>query len=386
MTGTAPPRAARDLGLDLARALAITAVVASHTFVDLVGPTGVQLLQWGGRAGVELFFALSGFLIGSILIRTAEQRLDPGAVGLFLLRRWLRTLPLYYAVLWAAGWFFGLQNVHAYLLLQNFYPGEPRVLPASWSLVMEEYFYLFFPLAMLPLTAVLGQGRRVVAATAGLLIAVCLTGRLLDAAGVYDVPLNMIHESPFMRMDCAAYGVVAALLMRAGPGRSWLTPRRAWGALALAVLLTGASAWAFVTVVSWSPAELVAHGFGSWGRYYLVMQWSPSGPVFATAVAALWALRIRLPRPLAVAVQRISLWSYSLYLLHPLVNAVVDYQGLARPGIGRAVLCVGISLLGSAATYYAIERPVLWLRDRWVPGPDPTGAVDQAARRNALPA
>ena len=376
---------ARSFGLDLARAAAITLVFASHTVVDVVGPVGVTVVQWGGRAGVELFFALSGFLIGTILIKTAERRLDPRSVGGFLFRRWMRTLPLYYVVLAGAGWFFGIQNPHAFLLLQNFFPAEPRVLAASWSLVMEEYFYLFFPLTMLLLTAVIGQGTRVVTVTAAALIVVCLAGRLLNGFGLFSVPLNVMHESPFMRMDCAAYGVVAALLMREGTRfRSWLSRRRARALLAASVVAEVACCAAFVAVVHLPGERLLAAGFGSWGPLYLVMQWSPLAPLFSVSVLCLWALQLRSPGRLGAAVERVSLWSYSIYLLHAVVIVLVDYYHLGGTGLLRIAVIAGLSLAASACTFYGIEVPVLWLRNRLVRGPEPLDRGGEARLQRTI--
>ncbi len=78
-----------------------------------------------GGAGVELFFSLSGFLIGRLLIDLAEGGLRPARIGRFLGRRWLRTLPLYYAVLGFSVWLFARADWRSFFFLQNFYPKAP---------------------------------------------------------------------------------------------------------------------------------------------------------------------------------------------------------------------------------------------------------------------
>ncbi|HYZ61794.1 MAG TPA: acyltransferase family protein, partial [Acetobacteraceae bacterium] len=183
------PGSVRNFGLDLARALAITSVLLSHFLLEPAN--GVPILRtalvYAGGAGVELFFSLSGFLIGGLLLDLAQRGLSPRSVAAFWFRRWMRTLPLYYAVLWLTGWWFGHQDPHAWLFLQNFHPDEPRLVPASWSLVLEEYFYLFFPSAMLLLSAAVGGAIRLVASVALLLVAVCTAGRLANAYGVFHL-------------------------------------------------------------------------------------------------------------------------------------------------------------------------------------------------------
>src|SRR5665213_4546792 len=92
----------RVLGLDVARSGAIGLVVLAHYSLALRQWFNSDPLIYGlGYFGVELFFALSGFLIGGIVIRSVLGRRDPGAVPAFWLRRWMRTIPAYYLVLLA---------------------------------------------------------------------------------------------------------------------------------------------------------------------------------------------------------------------------------------------------------------------------------------------
>jgi len=77
----------RLFGLDFLRALAIGAVVVAHRF---------GFLGHSGFYGVELFFALSGFLIGNLLIRAGSALAQPDHLVTFYIRRWFRTLPLFW--------------------------------------------------------------------------------------------------------------------------------------------------------------------------------------------------------------------------------------------------------------------------------------------------
>jgi peptidoglycan/LPS O-acetylase OafA/YrhL len=121
--------AARDLGLDAVRAMSIALVLLSHSIFfyphSFVTTLVVQYLGW---LGVEVFFSLSGFLIGRIMLSMEGGRLDGRALLTFFLRRWLRTLPLYYLVLlaiYAAG--FPITRID-FLLLHGFVP------PGRWGL------------------------------------------------------------------------------------------------------------------------------------------------------------------------------------------------------------------------------------------------------------
>ena len=147
----------RIFGLDALRATAILMVVSSHVLwiypkSNAFIPTLFELF---GFWGVELFFVLSGFLIGSILYKTfVNENFTLNSVFHFLKRRWFRTLPNYYLVLilniliaFFRG--FSIENTGSYFLfLQNFASKSPPFFPESWSLSIEEFTYLLLPISL----------------------------------------------------------------------------------------------------------------------------------------------------------------------------------------------------------------------------------------------
>lgn len=147
----------RIFGLDVLRAAAILMVVSSHVLwiypkSNALIPTFLELF---GFWGVELFFVLSGFLIGSILYQSyVSNSFTIQSVFRFLKRRWFRTLPNYYLVLIlniSIAFFIGYQieNVGLYFVfLQNFLGKAPAFFPESWSLSVEEFAYLLLPFAL----------------------------------------------------------------------------------------------------------------------------------------------------------------------------------------------------------------------------------------------
>src|SRR5262245_44482110 len=152
----------RVFGLDFTRALAISLVLFTHAsfFLAPLKPNFEPLFMVG-YLGVDLFFALSGFLIGGILIDSATPGV--GWVGRFWVRRWLRTLPNYYLFMliniaifvWVEGqWPPALSYV---FFVQNLAWSHPRFFPEAWSLALEEVFYLLAPLAMLVFLPLLHQ-------------------------------------------------------------------------------------------------------------------------------------------------------------------------------------------------------------------------------------
>ena len=152
------PQEERIAGLDGLRALAVISVVLTHygAFAELEDYAIYPLVH--GLTGVRLFFVLSGFLITRLLLREFEQH-GRISYGNFLGRRALRIFPLYFlflglvSVLFLAGYWktkpAGL--VYAWLYFYNFVPQQlySPLLAHTWSLAVEEHFYLLWPLALL---------------------------------------------------------------------------------------------------------------------------------------------------------------------------------------------------------------------------------------------
>ncbi|MBK9045677.1 MAG: acyltransferase [Bacteroidetes bacterium] len=152
-----PDYSKRVFGLDVMRALAIIFVVTGHSMMLEKAETGfpwIRLID-----GVELFFVLSGFLIGGMLIKIFENTTDYNfqTIKNFWIRRWFRTLPAYYLVLLLNVIFvytgiikedFSQFNWKFLFFLQNFSQPFVGFFWESWSLSIEEWFYIFFPVIL----------------------------------------------------------------------------------------------------------------------------------------------------------------------------------------------------------------------------------------------
>ena len=219
-----PPN--RVFGLDLMRAMAILFVMISHAELQL--PESLKAVnRLFYFDGVLIFFVLSGFLIGNIFIRQLEENGQDGNVLLrFWKRRWLRTLPAYLFILILliilsrhSNPEFPLSKVWKYFLfVQNindarglFFFGE------SWSLAVEEWFYLLMPVFTLALMKIFNGG---VKKTVLAYFIITITGSFLIRHFKYQVyqPQNIkdwadyFKDSINTRFDSLSFGVLGAYL------------------------------------------------------------------------------------------------------------------------------------------------------------------------------
>lgn len=148
----------RIIGLDLLRAISIILVLFSHgggfflrTSHSLLSP-----IVYMGITGVEIFFILSGYLIGTILIKNFKDGCTLKKAKIFLIRRWFRTIPNYLLFLLINLLVFYFTHdsdfttsrmtslfFHHLTFTQNFSSYEiTTFFPESWSLSIEEWFYV----------------------------------------------------------------------------------------------------------------------------------------------------------------------------------------------------------------------------------------------------
>lgn len=344
----APP--ARIANLDLLRAAAIVPVVLANAGAEgaLTGAAG--RLADSGWVGVDLFFVLSGWLIGGLYWRERERH---GSIDLkrFWARRWLRTVPPYLVALVTVYSARAVLTSNAdpfdwhYLAFVQNYTGAPYW-AVSWSLCVEEHFYLALPLVLGAALRLRGGVPVVLGfAALGSLLARVLT--VPDGAPQWGLHYTATH----MRLEGLALGVAAAWVYHCRPAL-WPSLRRAGRVLALPSL-------AFVAAVPWLPLD-VLNRFAYTG-------------VDLAFVAVLVAVVDGRPLPLASsrAVRAVALTSYSVYMTQATsFDAYRRVVGEALPGIPEAIhFAGGLVLVGvvGAAFYATVERPSLWLRRRLAP-------------------
>jgi peptidoglycan/LPS O-acetylase OafA/YrhL len=347
----------RIFGLDLLRAAAIGLVLVCHLDPLFGAPYVARSVAEIGHladVGVDLFFVLSGFLIGGILLRELER--GPSFRGLvrFWSRRWWRTLPNYYLFLvlnMAVYWFRGhAADAPRYLAFMQglWWDPDPRAFHESWSLCVEEWFYLSFAMLAYAGAAVLPRGRSywlaalTVACGSFLLRAFLVLGR--------DASVDTIRYSTLPHLDSLMFGVVAAYAAARWPAR--------WAAAARPAAIAGAT--------------LLAAGLG------LRAGLSDSSAVTRLLYYDVVALGTALLLPRLSAwrmgagrtadfVTSLSLYSYSMYLVNvPLAKAlartILAPDSPAKAAVLAAVWVMATYVL-SGLCYHFYESRMTGLRD-----------------------
>lgn len=370
---SAQPVATRDLGLDAVRAASIGLVMLSHSvlFFHYSFSTGL-FVQYGGWLGVEIFFSLSGFLIGRIMLSMERGPLDRRALLTFFVRRWLRTLPLYYLVLlvmMADG--FALSRVD-FLLINGFVPPVRWGLATAWSLGVEEFFYLAFPLLMAGLVwAGVVRGRSAVAMTALLMMA---AGWLFRVSFYFSGDLTVtdllyFRINPLLRIDACAFGVLLACVLRNRGGvAAWRPSLRLRLGLLGSFLVAAAVAGEMLLVVN--LAALHPHpstALRALSGIDHVVLWTALDLAALLAILGLLGVAQGRWRILGGVIRFGSRISYGLYLIHVPVIARVMELGHDLPPALAAALAYGLSLLLAALAYRLFEAPILAWRDRLLP-------------------
>jgi len=361
---TALPGGHRVFGLDFMRAIAILGVLQTHA--QLVLPDGIRARITGaasvsGALGVELFFVLSGFLIGSILLSLAPRFESPGVLPYFWQRRWFRTVPNYllFVVLNMAAFrllTFEIPNLAAYLTFtQNWLWPHPEFFRQAWSLTIEEWFYLLFPISLFLLHRLFRSFDVAFLLSAALFIAVPTLVRIgwaLDGLSDWDENYRKVM---FVRLDAIMYGVLAAWVRK--------TYLSAWRTTRFFALGIGA----LVVVSSW----LLASRQGLESFFAKTFLFSLLSLGLACVLPACDQWQITRESFVTRAFRLIALWSYSLYLCNLLIVQSLMYIqvriGSTSPLLGFAFVLVfyGASLLVASGIYAYFEKPVMDLRERF---------------------
>ncbi|HEX4161333.1 MAG TPA: acyltransferase family protein [Acidimicrobiales bacterium] len=357
--------------LDGVRAFAVIAVMMFHG--------GIPRMD-GGFMGVDAFFVLSGFLITSLLIGEWRQTLTI-KLGAFWARRARRLLPalllmllfvaFFAAVIVPKGTYGALRldalstllyvsNWHFILINSNYFAENSATaspLLHTWSLAVEEQFYLIWPLVVL---GVMHFTRSLKA-----LFLLCVAAAIGSAVWMYVVydgglNTNRAYLATDTRSQCLFIGCAIAvglvLLAQRGHEQGRLAKGDLWrpasnaglavcGALGIVGAIGAVSIWLLTTSLSSFPYS---------GGFFLI-----GLSVGAVIVAAVAAPRSIVPRFLALApIRYVGRISYGLYIWHWPLFIWLNHQRVGLYGWQLFVVRAAVTFAVSVASFHLVERPI----------------------------
>lgn len=358
-------------GLDTLRACAILLVLMYHYQVFVSHEPSFGFLSEIGWVGVDLFFVLSGYLIGNQIF--AGLKSEQGfSLKTFYIRRALRTLPNFYVVL-AIYFLFpveaggnALTPLWKFLTFtQNFDLKPGSAFSHAWSLSIEEQFYIALPLFAMVSIAFLKSVRVMWLILVGAMaMAACTRYFMWQKVGDdYTQYYLHIYYSTWCRFDELLPGVALALLKNFHP-QLWTRSLKYGHSSFLSGLLVSGVAMYLFTFYSYVDGGgfqwfTTSFGYTLLSTGFALLTWAGLSPNS-------YLYRWRIPGASVLA-----LWSYALYLLHkPLMNALIrplESWGISvKSWLGISVM-FALSLLGTYFLYRLVETPFMRLRDRYFP-------------------
>ncbi|MGY2489176.1 acyltransferase family protein [Cupriavidus sp. CP313] len=350
--------ASRKIELDFLRGIAILLVLGTHYTFPV---TGLRFLDWIGSTagsvggvGVDLFFTLSGFLVGGLLLKEYKETRTIDARK-FLARRALKIWPaLYVLVIFHAV--LGRHPLDSFLWqnifhVQNYFGTSIK---QTWSLAVEEHFYIFLVGLFCLL---LGRGHKVILYALVTLCAFSTVARLwIVSSGDLDAAFRQTQY----RIDSLLYGVILALIYHFYPERYAQLAKQK---LALVLLTLALMVWIYWSAPNVALVRSVGYTIQGVGfSLLLVLVYSHSGRVRSQA----WYR----------AIAWIGVYSYGIYLWHTLAlepgrRLIHVLASFGTPPLlvwGLAVVAqFAVGIIAGQVMTKLVEWPFLQLRERLIP-------------------
>ena len=355
-------RSKRIFGLDVIRALAIILVVKTHGSFMIQDTVLGNILDFKMIDGVDMFFVLSGFLIGGILLKTIhrEEKVGSSQLWNFWKRRWFRTLPNYYLIL-LLNYIVVSNGIikeditqfnYTFLIFcQNLITPFQGFFWESWSLSVEEWFYILIPITIWVFIRLTSRKHAFLYATLLIILLplvyrYSITQETLSAFS-WD---TIFRKTVICRLDSIGYGLLAAWIFYYYKGiwNKWRIPAFIMG---IGVLI------------------IVVHFKGSYSSLYrqtLYFSMIPLSVMLFLPMAASWK---KANGFLARATVHISKISYSMYLINlALVAEVIrdNFQIVdSSDAYTKYFIYWAIVIIASTLIYTYFEKPVMNLRERF---------------------
>lgn len=312
--------------------------------------------------GVELFFVLSGFLIGSILIKefNTKKSFDLTSLTNFWKRRWFRTLPNYYLILLINFLLIKYNvidgkiesfNFKFLFFLQNFSTGFTDFFWESWSLSVEEWFYISIPLLIILFSRFFNKKT-----TLNIVIITLIITPLLYRISISDMSVDSFwwdinfRKVVLTRLDAIGYGVLAAYLKFYYPS-FWVKNQNR-------MFITGLGIFITILYIQSEPNTFYSK------TLYLSLT-SIGAMLLLSKADSLKTIKYNTLKRIVTHISKIS---YAMYLVNlALVAQVIDHNFPPQNNLEKFYLYLlywSATIILSTLLFHFFEKPMMNLRDR----------------------
>lgn len=344
----------RNFGLDIVRSVAILLVLLAHSGIIFV--FGINL----GFVGVEIFFVLSGFLIGQIILKEFQTKITIQSCGEFYINRWLRTFPLYYLVLITKDFFIS-RSFHPkhYLFIQQ--NSDLTFFPVSWSLAIEEWFYILIPLVFIVNIRWLHLKSVFFIA---LLIIIILTARYYYISNyTLNFDLNVRKSIP-LRFDALLTGVLFSVF-KMRYNALYIKLAELWSLILSAILFA-------IALIIYRKYVLLEASVeeGTIKNIFQSLSFTFFSFAFGFIIIWLEQCKINLLNKKSILVKTITLLSvltYGIYLIHyDIFKFMISSPPLTLSWAGQTFMALFIIIAISLLLHLFIEKPAMDYRKTFI--------------------
>ena len=355
----------RNKRLDILRCVAVMTVIIHHSGIS-------AFFTRVGWTGVDLFFVLSGFLISGLLFDEYKRR-QTIRLKRFFIRRGLKIYPAFYTFLLLTGIVEEIvfrnhasfaRYFHDAIFVMNY---EQGVWDHTWTLAVEEHFYIFLPVFLMILMRFSSNREnpfRLIPWAAALIASLCVAFRAVSVfVGIPN--FHMAYTASHERMDALFCGVLIGYLYHFRPAVLERTMRPWRNRVGIAA---GSATLLSFAILYGRDSKF----FATWGYSFMYLGFAGILLLSLYTKGILSGGAARTVGLVGNAAAYVGMYSYSIYLWHGPVGAWL-------PGLFRRTLGFPTGSYGRFAVYFAgslvigiamsklVEYPVLRLRDRLFP-------------------
>lgn len=321
----------------------------------------IGITSWFPVDGVDMFFVLSGFLIGRILLKHENSNKKGNLLKntmTFYKRRWFRTLPNYFLflainlVFIKVGIYDGIININslAYIpFLQNFFIPLDLMFWESWSLAVEEWFYLLFPILIF-VTAIASKRKYAFSYLVAcfMFLSVPLIFRMVNYNTGYspnDIDL-FIRKIVVFRLDTIAYGLLGAYI--------FVKNNNFFRKYSILLFTLGVAGIVLLKVFDFNSGSFFRQSFYYSFQSLFILFWIPIFYRFDKTVKGIsWPISF------------ISIISYALYLVHmPILYLIKKYEFTSGNTIIDFTIYLFTAISISFIIYMIWEKPMTDFRKK----------------------